>query len=764
MDPTTDPRPEEAAASAPPAPGELIVQNGRLSGVGAPLRSPVTVIGQAPGCDIRLDVAGVQPLHCLLIEGPTGLVLRDLHSTGGTLVNDQPAGTCLLQDGDILDVGPFRFLIRLPDRPPPLDPAELERDRDALRIQAAAVAAQQAALTEEELRLQQRRTALEQQEAQLATHLEERRRQLSELRDQARQARSELQTERAAYEQRVAEAAHELACGRREVADGQALVQGERRRLSALRGRLKRRWHRHWAAERATMRRREAELAAKRRALETEAERLQQARAMLNQARLRCNGDVELGRRQLRAAWDDLHQQQEAWQEQRARQQAELEALGYQVRQREAALAEAEERLCQHRLQWQEKRLGLEKELEGLENRVANQRRKLGEQEQELLRLGVVLRPASTEVAAAPVPAPSAVDPGPVLLPVVVEPGPAEMHFREAEARFHERVAALEAIVGDLADQRLHLAEQCQRLVQTQHDWQHERDAAAAQLELVATRLQERELALAARERSLGAVEGSLHQRHEEAALLRRQLEAWQGRLTARATAWEAERDRLLAEARSHEELAGRRLALVAELRQRWHARRRRQLDRLRAERAACANLRQECAAARAEWLGRRALLDQEQRALADQALGLEQYRQEVLGKVADPAQAAQQLEGRRRRWSAWTAAAERPLVQERLALLAEAARLQARQRELQQLSDRLDEQEADWSHRQASREELDVAAEDERARLRERVDLLSSQRSRYEQQIKDVSDEIERLVGVLLAESTAADSLGQAA
>src|SRR5262245_56282693 len=43
----------------------------------------------------------------------------------------------------------------------------LEREKDAVRIQAAAVAAQQAALTEEEARLHQCRIALEQQEKQL---------------------------------------------------------------------------------------------------------------------------------------------------------------------------------------------------------------------------------------------------------------------------------------------------------------------------------------------------------------------------------------------------------------------------------------------------------------------------------------------------------------------------------------------------------------------------------------------------------------------
>jgi hypothetical protein len=430
-------------------------------------------------------------------------------------------------------------------------------------------------------------------------------------------------------------------------------------------------------------------------------------------------------------------------------------------------MAEAEQALDAEQLQWQEKRLGLGKELEGLENRVANQRRKMGEQEQELVRLGA-LRHAAQAVplaAASSVPTPSASEPSSVLLPTVVEADPGEWHLRELEAGWQQRVAAVEAIVGDLADQRLHLAEQCQRLVQTQQTWEQERDAAAAQLEKLAAHLHEREQTLAGRERALSAVEGSLHQRHEEVAQLRRHLEAWQARLTTRTAAWEAERDRFLVEIQGREELAERRLALITELRRRWHERRRHQRERLRAERAACEDLRQECAAVREEWLGRRTLLEQEQRTLAEQALVLEQYRQECLGKASEPELAAQRLEHLRRSWAAWTAAAHRTLAQDRLALQAEATRLQQRQRAFQQVVDVVAEQEADWSQRQASWEQQQAAVEEERARLRQQVYRLGVQRNRFEQQLKDLHNEVERLVAVLLEDGGAtSEPVGQAA
>src|SRR5437870_760781 len=106
--------------------------------------------------------------------------------------------------------------------------------RDALRVQAAAVAAQQAALTEDELRLRQQRQALEQQQTQLVAHLDEKRGRLIELRDQARQAYAELKAERAKFERSIADTARQLEASRAEIAGAKKQVQDERDRLRRL--------------------------------------------------------------------------------------------------------------------------------------------------------------------------------------------------------------------------------------------------------------------------------------------------------------------------------------------------------------------------------------------------------------------------------------------------------------------------------------------------------------------------------------------------
>src|SRR5262249_23465264 len=162
-------------------------------------------------------------------------------------------------DGDMIGIGPFQFRVYLP-KPlnPQAAPAEAAQtdDEEALRVQVAAVAAQQAALTELESNLQRRKVALDQREAELAGHLEDKRRRLLELRDEVRQGHASLKQARAAQEAQVKELLNSLEAARQEAAEVQQQAQAERRRLVDLRVRLKRRWHRHWAGERAALKHR----------------------------------------------------------------------------------------------------------------------------------------------------------------------------------------------------------------------------------------------------------------------------------------------------------------------------------------------------------------------------------------------------------------------------------------------------------------------------------------------------------------------------
>src|SRR5882724_11554841 len=135
MDLRSDP---PTPAKPTPATGELIVQVGRQAGTRRPLNAPLTFIGRAPGCDLRLNVEGVSPLHCLIVQSPTGFLVRDLDSAGGTFVNGKRVANQAVGDGDTLAVGPFLFRLHLPtDTAAPQETNAAEKD--ALRVQAAAV-------------------------------------------------------------------------------------------------------------------------------------------------------------------------------------------------------------------------------------------------------------------------------------------------------------------------------------------------------------------------------------------------------------------------------------------------------------------------------------------------------------------------------------------------------------------------------------------------------------------------------------------------
>src|SRR5690349_2544507 len=92
----------------PTVAGELVVQNGKHKGRRIPLAVPVTVIGSAEWCDVRLTADGVGVVHCAVTVTPAGPALRTWHPDQ-TRVNARPADACLLKDGDALTVGPCRF-------------------------------------------------------------------------------------------------------------------------------------------------------------------------------------------------------------------------------------------------------------------------------------------------------------------------------------------------------------------------------------------------------------------------------------------------------------------------------------------------------------------------------------------------------------------------------------------------------------------------------------------------------------------------------
>ena len=709
-----------------PSPGELVVQNGRHAGVRRPLSAPLTLLGQADGCDIRLNAESVTPLHCAVFQGPGGLVLRDLGSAAGTFVNDRRVVSWLLRDGDVLSVGPFQFRVHCPDEQASLEsprPGEL----DALRVQAAAVAAQQAALLEEENRLQQRRTALEKQEEQLAAHLEERRLSLVATQEEVRQDQALLQKERAAFEQERRGRLEEAARHRDETARTLKQAQAERNRLLALRRRLRQRWRRHWNV-------REKALAGRQHDLTRESQHLQSERAALTQARLRFNGEAELGRRQLHDGWEELGKARREWASARQREEAELARQRREIRDARDALAAAQQAVADQQARSQAARDSLDHEVNGLENRVRNLRLKIAEYEGQLaqLRQQTGSSPPTAQLVTPPSPVP----------PCAIE---------------SEREERLDKLAILLADQRLHLAEQWESFLRAQQAWHEEHAGIEPRFEEAARNLEDRERRLVEQEQAQTAAEEELRGRQQAAAQLRSELEAWQARLAANESSWRSERTGLLAQVKAREALAQKREILLEGLRKRWAARRKHELELLGRELKHAREAQRRYTQLTEDVEQRTGELAVRERTLAERTLALEQLQLETLAHSENSAASERRLQKLQRQIARLQEEAEGRLAERRQTLEDEAERLRSQAHHLHQKAEALLAREAalgskqrEWERQRFDTELTQESQLQELTRLRETTQATT----RHEKELQDV---IERMIRVLLEDADVA-------
>ena len=85
---------------------ELIIQSGKLQGKRLVLPAKEMIVGRDEKCDLRIGSDLVSRKHCTLKSSPDGIIVTDLGSQNGTLVNDVPIkGPTLLREGDVLRIG-----------------------------------------------------------------------------------------------------------------------------------------------------------------------------------------------------------------------------------------------------------------------------------------------------------------------------------------------------------------------------------------------------------------------------------------------------------------------------------------------------------------------------------------------------------------------------------------------------------------------------------------------------------------------------------
>ena len=81
------------------------------------LPSTVTFIGRRQDCDFCIPLMIVSRRHCEISMDFGKITVRDLKSRNGTLVNGDPIEEAQLKAGDVLQIGPVKFVVQVDGTP-----------------------------------------------------------------------------------------------------------------------------------------------------------------------------------------------------------------------------------------------------------------------------------------------------------------------------------------------------------------------------------------------------------------------------------------------------------------------------------------------------------------------------------------------------------------------------------------------------------------------------------------------------------------------
>lgn len=101
-----------SVASRVPAPLVLQVARGRTRFPSRPICGTRFLIGSAEECDLQLGGLDIPELHSLLVRENDRLRLECLVPTPPVFVNGRQVSEAVLHVGDVIDIGPLRFILR----------------------------------------------------------------------------------------------------------------------------------------------------------------------------------------------------------------------------------------------------------------------------------------------------------------------------------------------------------------------------------------------------------------------------------------------------------------------------------------------------------------------------------------------------------------------------------------------------------------------------------------------------------------------------
>lgn len=129
-------RPDGSADAAPPVDPQQIeplllslhVLHGRTRFPHRPVTRSRFLIGSDPACDLRLGGDGMPPLHSFILTAPNEVVIEAISADPPMMVNNRPATTATLQNGDRIRIGGVEFEALLVQHPLPGSAAAAELD------------------------------------------------------------------------------------------------------------------------------------------------------------------------------------------------------------------------------------------------------------------------------------------------------------------------------------------------------------------------------------------------------------------------------------------------------------------------------------------------------------------------------------------------------------------------------------------------------------------------------------------------------------
>jgi len=109
--------------------------DGPLKGQRVSLENPVTRVGRREGNDWVLQDGSVSGAHCEIEKNSTGFLIRDLDSTNGTKVNNEPVKEKPIFRNDILLIGEIPVMLEGDDVPESEKPGTYSIPRTTIIIQ-----------------------------------------------------------------------------------------------------------------------------------------------------------------------------------------------------------------------------------------------------------------------------------------------------------------------------------------------------------------------------------------------------------------------------------------------------------------------------------------------------------------------------------------------------------------------------------------------------------------------------------------------------